>query len=103
MLPVRPGGPLALLDALPACDVLFVAHHGLEATGTVADAWSGALVGGTIRVKIWREPGASIPRGRDAQLEWLTARWERLDDWLASVHATSVAVTEPRRMLPETR
>jgi len=103
VLPVRPGGPLALLDAPPACDVLFIAHHGLEATATVANAWSGALVGGTIRVKIWREPGASIPRGRDAQLEWLTARWERLDDWLASAHTASAAAAEERRMLPETR
>jgi 1-acyl-sn-glycerol-3-phosphate acyltransferase len=103
VLPVRPGGPLALLDAEPACDVLFIAHHGLEATATVADAWSGALVGGTIRVKLWREPGASLPRGSGARLEWLTARWERLDDWLASAHDAGAARAEERRMLLETR
>src|SRR6185369_2716553 len=45
VLPVRPGGTLALLGAAPACDVLFVGHHGLEGSATVAGVWAGALVG----------------------------------------------------------
>jgi hypothetical protein len=59
---VRRGGALALISAAPACDVLFVGHAGLEGFASVADVWSGALVGRTIRLKFWRERAASIPR-----------------------------------------
>ena len=87
LLPIRPGGTLALLEAAPACDVLFVGHHGLEGFASIRDIWAGALVGRTIRLKLWRERAASIPAGRDAQLEWVAARWQRLDDWLCEVDA----------------
>jgi 1-acyl-sn-glycerol-3-phosphate acyltransferase len=90
VIPVRPGGPLALLEAEPRCDVLFVGHHGLEGSATIADIWSGALVKKTVRLKFWREPGASIPADRDAQIAWLTARWQRLDDWLQEQRALDV-------------
>jgi 1-acyl-sn-glycerol-3-phosphate acyltransferase len=97
VLPVRPGGPLALLEAAPACDVLFVGHHGLEGASSIADIGSGALVGGTVRLKFWREDAASIPDGRDARLAWLAARWERLDDWIASVAASEGRITGGQR------
>jgi len=82
LLPMRPGGVLALLDAAPACDVLFVGHHGLEGFARIADIWRGALVGRTVVVKFWREAAASIPAAEDARREWLAAHWQRLDDWL---------------------
>jgi hypothetical protein len=82
---VRPGGALALLSAAPSCDVLFVGHSGLEGFASIADIWAGALVRQTVRVKFWRERAATIPEGREAQLAWLDARWQRLDDWLASL------------------
>jgi 1-acyl-sn-glycerol-3-phosphate acyltransferase len=85
VLPIRPGGALALLDAEPRCDVLFVGHAGLEGFSSIADIWAGALAGRTIRVRFWREPAASIPAGRAAQLAWLEERWQRLDDWLAVI------------------
>lgn len=84
LLPPKPGGVLALLDAQPACDVLFVGHHGLEGFARIADIWRGALVGRTVTVRFWREPAASIPEGDDARLAWLAERWQRLDDWLAA-------------------
>jgi 1-acyl-sn-glycerol-3-phosphate acyltransferase len=87
LLPIRPGGALALLEAEPACDVLFIGHHGLEGFSSLRDIWAGDLVGRTIRVKLWREPAASIPEERDAKLAWLDARWQRLDDWIARVAA----------------
>ena len=70
--------------------MLFVAHHGLEGSASIADIWSGALVKKTVRIKFWRERGASIPAGRDAQLSWLAARWQRLDDWLEGQRAPEV-------------
>lgn len=82
LLPPKPGGVLALLDAAPACDVLFIGHHGLEGFARIADIWRGALVGRTVKVRFWREPAASIPTDDEARLAWLAAHWQRLDDWL---------------------
>ena len=85
LLPIRPGGAIALLEIAPACDVLFIGHHGLEGFGSIRDIWTGDLIGRAIRIKLWRERGASIPEGRDAKLAWLDERWQRLDDWIGSV------------------
>lgn len=82
LLPPKPGGVLALLDAAPPCDVLFIGHHGLEGFARIADIWRGALVGRTVRVRFWREAAASIPAGDEARLAWLATHWQRLDDWL---------------------
>lgn len=89
VLPIRPGGALALLDAPPACDVLFVGHHGLEGFAHVADVLRGALVGRTVNVRFWRVPVASIPIERQERLEWLADEWQRMDDWLSAEDAPS--------------
>jgi 1-acyl-sn-glycerol-3-phosphate acyltransferase len=85
LLPLRPGGSLALLEAPPACDVLFVGHSGLEGFASIADIWAGALVGKTLRVRFWRARAAEIPEGREARLAFLQAGWQRMDDWLSSL------------------
>jgi 1-acyl-sn-glycerol-3-phosphate acyltransferase len=82
LLPPRPGGVLALLDASPACDVLFIGHHGLEGFARIADIWRGTLVGRTVTVRFWREAAETIPAGDAARLDWVAERWQRLDDWL---------------------
>jgi 1-acyl-sn-glycerol-3-phosphate acyltransferase len=94
LLPIRPGGALALLDAAPACDVIFLGHAGLEGFSSVADIWAGALVGRTVRVRFWREPAASIPEGDAARLAWLAARWQRLDDWLDALEPVPAPAPE---------
>ena len=81
-LPPRPGGTLALLEAAPGCDVLFLVHRGLEGLVSLRDIWRGGLVGLTLEVALWREPAASLPTTPEARREWLWARWQRLDDWL---------------------
>lgn len=95
LLPIRPGGVLALLDAPPACDVLFVAHHGLEGFAHVADILRGALVGRTVRLRFWRVPVASIPAGADERRAWLAEEWQRMDDWLSAEEAREAAGGSP--------
>ena len=80
--PVRPGGATALLAAAPRCDVLFVGHHGLEGLTRLQEIWRGALVGKTITVQFWREKAEDVPVAPEAQLAWINARWQRIDDWL---------------------
>ncbi len=82
LLPVRRGGVLSLLDASPHCDVLFVAHHGLEGFGRIADIWRGKLVGQTVRVRFTRVKADAVPTTDDARLSWMNDQWQRIDDWL---------------------
>lgn len=88
LLPIRPGGALALLDAPPACDALFIGHHGLEGFAHVADIMRGALVGRTVRLRFWRVPASSIPAGTDGRRAWLAEEWQRMDDWLSAEEAS---------------
>jgi 1-acyl-sn-glycerol-3-phosphate acyltransferase len=80
----RPGGALALLDAAPPCDVLFVGHTGLEGFSSFKEIWSGRLTGRTIHIRFWRERAASIPTSREERLAWLQRCWERMDAWLSA-------------------
>lgn len=82
LLPIRPGGALTLLATPPACDVLFVGHHGLEGFTRLGDIWRGALIGRTVTIKFWRVPASEIPEGDDARLAWLHQHWRTLDQWL---------------------
>jgi len=88
LLPIRQGGALALLDGPPACDVLFIGHHGLEGFAHVADIMRGALVGRTVRLRFWRVRASSIPAGTDARRAWLAEEWQRMDDWLSAEEAS---------------
>lgn len=88
VLPPRLGGPLALLDAAPEVDVVFVGHTGFEGAATFPELWGGALVGKTIRLRLTRFAASSIPRqetrdvAHDARATWLYDRWRELDAWV---------------------
>ncbi len=82
ILPVRPGGPLALLDGHTPCDVVFVAHAGLETFAELVDVWRGRMVGARVRVSLRRVPRAEIERAGPDRLGWLDAEWSKLDAWV---------------------
>lgn len=83
VLPPRPGGTLALLDATVA-DIVVMAHRGLEGLATVGEIWAGNLVGSRIDVALWRVARSSIPASRSERVEWLYRLWADVDDWVAS-------------------
>jgi 1-acyl-sn-glycerol-3-phosphate acyltransferase len=87
VLPPRPGGALGLLEAAPDADVVVCAHAGLERAASLAQVWRGELLHGTIRVRFERVPRSAIPAARAARAEWLRARWQELDAWVASQRA----------------
>jgi hypothetical protein len=82
VLPPHLGGPLALLEAAPGADVLFVAHTGLEGAATVREVWNGALIDRTVRVGFRRARRASIPDSRAERTAWLDAEWLAIDEWI---------------------
>lgn len=83
VLPPRPGGTLAILEATTA-DIVVLAHRGLEGLATVKDIWRGGLVGSKISVLMWRIRRAEIPAGRRERVEWLYRIWSEVDKWVVS-------------------
>lgn len=83
VLPPRPGGTLAILEATDA-DVVVLAHRGLEGLATAREIWAGDLVGSRISVRMWRIGREKIPSGRSEQVDWLHALWAEIDDWVVS-------------------
>lgn len=82
VLPPRPGGTLALLEATGA-DVVVLAHRGLEGFASIRDIWSGGLVGARVDLRLWRIPRSEIPAERRARIEWLFRVWADVDAWVA--------------------
>ena len=84
VLAPRPGGLLAALAAAPEADVVWVAHTGLDDLASVADVWHALPMDRAIQMRWWQVPASEVPRGPDAQIEWLFAWWERIDAWIAA-------------------
>jgi 1-acyl-sn-glycerol-3-phosphate acyltransferase len=84
LLPPRLGGPLALLEEAPDFDVVFFAHVGFDGYEHIRDIWSGALVGATVRMKLWRVSANEIPRegGEEELTRWLYGQWQEVDRWV---------------------
>ncbi|MEO3825749.1 1-acyl-sn-glycerol-3-phosphate acyltransferase [Actinomadura sp. B10D3] len=89
LMPPRPGGVLAALDAAPSADVVFVAHCGLEGMTTAGEIWRRVPLTGAVRARWWRVPAADVPGGRDARVAWLYDQWERADAWIGSHQETA--------------
>jgi 1-acyl-sn-glycerol-3-phosphate acyltransferase len=87
VLPMRLGGPMALLEERPDADALFVAHTGFEAVASAERMMNGALVGKTVKVKMWRVPAAAIPKDEAARAAWLDAEWAKMDQWVEATLA----------------
>lgn len=83
VLPPRPGGVLALLEAAPDADVVVCMHRGFENATTLGEFWRGALLRGRIRVRFVRIPRDEIPHERVERVQWLCELWQRIDDWVA--------------------
>ena len=85
VLPPRPGGVLACLDARPDLPVVVVAHAGLDRVVSVRQAWDELPITTPMTVRAW--PTAPIPPGEDARLAWLTLEWAVVDEWVDAFHA----------------
>jgi 1-acyl-sn-glycerol-3-phosphate acyltransferase len=84
VLPPRPGGPVALLEA--GTDVVMCAHVGLDESAEVRHLLDGSLVGTRVQVAFWRIPAGEIPEGEAGRMEWLTEEWRRVDRWVGDRH-----------------
>ncbi len=79
VLPPRPGGILALLDANPGRDLLFCAHTGFEGSSNFASLFNGSWLDTTVRMRFWRVPHADIPTEPEARRAFLLDAWDRMN------------------------
>jgi 1-acyl-sn-glycerol-3-phosphate acyltransferase len=83
VLPPRPGGALALLDAISSADVVVIAHTGLDQFGSFTELARAVPLCDPIRVVAWRVAADEIPSGDDERTQWLDEQWLRVDHWVA--------------------
>jgi 1-acyl-sn-glycerol-3-phosphate acyltransferase len=89
VLPPRPGGVLAALDAAPGADVMLVGHTGVDHLLTIGDIWRELPMDKTIVMHWWLEPSDAVPVGADARIEWLYHWWGRIDAWIRENRPTA--------------
>ncbi|HMJ76140.1 MAG TPA: 1-acyl-sn-glycerol-3-phosphate acyltransferase [Iamia sp.] len=82
LLPPRPAGTLALLDAVPDADVAILGHVGLEELSSMRRLARSLPLRHPVRARLWRIPRSEVPVDREGRIEWLWRRWEMLDDWV---------------------
>ena len=83
VLPPRPGGVLAILEARPETPVVVVAHAGLDEVVSVAQAWAAVPITVPMTLEAWAAPA---PPGDEAgRVAWLEAEWAAIDRWVDQV------------------
>lgn len=85
LLPPKPAGSLALMDAQPDHDVVIFGHVGLEGVAELSGLRRRLPLVDPIVVRWWSHPRADVPTDDDARVEWLNEQWLALDVWVASV------------------
>ncbi len=99
LLPPKPGGLLAAIDAAPDAGVIFVAHTGLDRMLTVSDVWRELPMDKQITMRFWSVPPDEVPSGREQRIEWLYDWWAKIDAW---IEENRPAVVPPERHLTRT-
>jgi 1-acyl-sn-glycerol-3-phosphate acyltransferase len=88
VLPPRPGGVLALLDALPGVDVVVLAHTGLDQFASFRELARSVPLVAPIRCTAWRIPFDDVPAEPEARIQWLDELWLTIDRHVRSVAST---------------
>lgn len=99
VLPPRPGGAFAAIDAAPGADVLFVAHTGLEQLSSIRQLWNGLPMRSEVRMSWWSVPAEHVPDSAAERINWLYAWWEHIDAWIES-HRPADAPSGPIEVVP---
>ncbi|MCW2778644.1 MAG: Acyltransferase [Frankiales bacterium] len=82
LLPPKPGGVAAALQAAPHADVVFVAHAGLDDLSSPADLWRHLPLRHPVRLKWQFVDADDVPRDRAEQVDWLFRTWADMDAWI---------------------
>lgn len=101
MLPPRPGGVMAAVNAAPGADVVFVAHTVLEDVGHLTELWHRIPFQRPVTARYWRVPAAEVPREQQDLIVWLYEWWARIDDWIEARVSASEETGDDSKPEPE--
>ena len=82
VLPPRPGGVSAALEAAEGADVVWVAHAGLDHLLGVGDVWRALPLDTLVRMRWWHVPADEVPSDPQARRDWVYQWWVRIDEWI---------------------
>jgi 1-acyl-sn-glycerol-3-phosphate acyltransferase len=82
VLPPKPAGLSAAIDAAPDAGVIFVAHTGLDRMLTVGDVWRELPMDKQLIMRFWSVPPEEVPAGDEERVAWLYDWWARIDSWI---------------------
>ena len=83
VLPIRTAGLLAILDAAPSTDLLFLNHVGVHDFRSLGDLWRNVPFPVPLRFHATRSARNEVPDA-DTLVDWRDARWEDFDTWVAT-------------------
>jgi 1-acyl-sn-glycerol-3-phosphate acyltransferase len=78
VLPPRPGGTLASMEAAPHARVFVVGHVGVPVG--MGEMWQRLPARQTIELRVWIAEGE--PEDHLERIDWLFGVWRELDDWV---------------------
>ena len=82
VLPPRPAGVFAAIDAAPGASVVFVAHTGLDHMDSLGEMWRGVPLTEPVEVTWWNIPAGRVPAEESARMRWLHDNWAEVDGWI---------------------
>ncbi|MCK9903684.1 glycerol acyltransferase [Parafrankia colletiae] len=82
VLPPRPAGVLAALDAGTVAGTVVVAHTGLDRLVTPGLVWQALPLREPMEVRWWWIPAGELPAVGTERTDWLTMQWAVVDAWI---------------------
>ena len=82
LLPIKPGGLLALLDANPDSDLFLIGHNGFQPFGSFKEILKNIPFKAPIEVFIRQIPICDVPIDKSERLKFIDSEWLALDQWL---------------------
>jgi len=89
VMPPRPGGLRALLEASPGTDVVVIAHAGFEGFSTIKDIVTNTPIGRQVEFRLKRVPRSEIPTEDPAFTNWLFDQYEWIDRFVEDHHVAA--------------
>jgi len=85
VLPPRPAGTVAALQANPSADVLVFTHAGHDELLDAGKAWAALPLSEPLEMAWWRADDVPSRHSSADDIEgWLTDTWERIDSWVSA-------------------
>ncbi len=93
VLPPRPGGTRALIEAAADLSLVFCAHTGFEGASHFGTLINGSWIGADIRIRFWRVARRDVPSNAAAQRDFLFTQWDRMQRAIIELREDSATST----------